>query len=173
MFQTNLRNTLKKLAAPALAACALIVFAPAARAQETATTTLPAEKAAATTTTTPEPLYKEYKGVTLGLPAAEVRAKLGKPQEKSDEQDFFVFSDSERARVYYDKEKRAHAVIVTYLGALGGAPTPSAVLGADVEAAADGSLYKMVTYPEAGYWLAYSRTAGDSPMVIITMQKNN
>jgi hypothetical protein len=35
----------------------------------------------------------------------------------------------------------------------------------------DGSLYKMVTYPRAGYWVAYSRTTGDSPMVMIAMQK--
>ena len=32
-------------------------------------------------------------------------------------------------------------------------------------------MHKMVTYTEAGYWVSYSRTAGDSPLVIITMQK--
>jgi hypothetical protein len=119
----------------------------------------------------PEPLYREFKGVRLGMSADEVRSKLGKPQEKSDEMDFFVFSDHERARVYYDKDKKAHAIITTYLGKNAEAPEPSTVLGADVEGKADGSAYKLVQYPQAGYWVAYSRTGGDTPMVIITMQK--
>jgi hypothetical protein len=118
----------------------------------------------------PEPLYKEYRGVTLGMSASDVRAKLGKPQEKSDGMDFYVFSDSERARVYYTDGK-ATAVIATYIGRDGGAPPPVSVLGSEIEAKADGSMYQMKPYREAGYWVAYSRTAGDSPLVMITMQK--
>jgi hypothetical protein len=197
MSKKSLRLTFGKLAAPALLACALVVSAGAQETkphQQPATTgdavttrttvvtqTPTAEKTAAAkpaeaqpasaTTPAAEPLFKEYKGVSLGLSADEVRAKLGKPEEKSDQLDFFVFSDRERARVYYDKDKKAHAVIVTHLGPDGNAPLPAAVIGADIEAKADGSMYKKVTYPQAGYWVAYSRTAGDSPMVMITMQK--
>ncbi len=40
-----------------------------------------------------------------------------------------------------------------------------------MEAKPDGSAYKLVTYPRAGYWVAYSRTAGDEPLTIITMQR--
>jgi hypothetical protein len=117
-----------------------------------------------------EPLYKEYRGVTLGMSAADVRAKLGKPEEKSDVMDFYVFSNRERARVYYTDGK-ATAVIATYIGKDGGAPPPAAVLGAEIEAKPDGSMYQMTPYKQAGYWVAYSRTAGDSPMVMVTMQK--
>jgi hypothetical protein len=130
-----------------------------------------ASRPAAAAKAAPEPLYREFKGVRLGMSADEVRRKLGKPQEKSDEMDFFVFSDRQRARVYYDQDKKAHAIITTYVGKNAEAPEPSAVLGADVEAKADGSAYKLVQYPQAGYWVAYSRTGGDSPLVIITMQK--
>ena len=118
----------------------------------------------------PEPLYREYRGVTLGMSASDVRAKLGKPEEKSDVMDFFVFSERERARVYYTDGK-ASAVIATYIGKDASAPAPAAVLGAEVEAKPDGSMYRMTQYPQAGYWVAYSRTPGDAPMVMITMQK--
>ncbi len=118
----------------------------------------------------PEPLYREYRGVTLGMSASDVRAKLGKPAEKSDVMDFYVFNDRERARVYYTDGK-ASAVIATYIGKDAAAPAPAAVLGTEIEAKPDGSMYRMTPYPQAGYWVAYSRTAGDAPMVMITMQK--
>ncbi|HEV2860571.1 MAG TPA: hypothetical protein VGX48_06175 [Pyrinomonadaceae bacterium] len=116
------------------------------------------------------PLYKEYKGVRLGMSADEVRRKLGKPREGGKEQDLFIFSESERARVYYDAEQKATAVISTFIGKSAGAPGPEAVLGMAVEAKPDGTLYKLVQYPSEGYWVAYSRTPGDEPLTIITMQ---
>ena len=136
---------------------------------ETQVASAPAGEAVAAKAS-PEPLYKEYRGVTLGMSAADVRAKLGRPEEKSDGMDFFVFNDRERARVYYTGGK-ATAVIATYIGRDAAAPPPAAVLGAEIEAKADGSMYQMKPYRAAGYWVAYSRTAGDAPMVMITMQK--
>jgi hypothetical protein len=144
------------------------------QAQTTATTqTTAATQTNAVTKQTPpaEPLYREYRGVSVGMSVDEVRAKLGKPEEKFDEMDIFAFSDKERARVYYDKDKKARAISITYIGTDGGAPMPAAVLGTGIESKPDGSMHKMVTYPEAGYWLSYSRTAGDNPLVMITMQK--
>jgi hypothetical protein len=148
----------------------------------TATQPAPAQTAATQAATTPTgetvaaklaaaPLYGEYRGVTLGMSAKDVRAKLGKPEEKSDVMDFYVFNDRERARVYYTGGK-ATAVIATYIGKDANAPAPTAVLGTEIEAKPDGSMYMMKPYREAGYWVAYSRTPGDSPMVMITMQKN-
>ena len=118
-----------------------------------------------------EPLYREFKGVRIGTSQTEARKKLGNPEDKGKEMDFFVFSDRERARVYYDAKGNASAVIVTYIGKSADAPTPKAVLGTEADARPDGSLYKIAYYPKAGYWVAYSRTAGDQPMTIITMQK--
>lgn len=118
-----------------------------------------------------EPLYREFKGVRIGTSQTEARKKLGNLEDKSKEMDFFVFSDKERARVYYDAKGNATAVIVTYIGKSANAPAAKAVLGSDVDARPDGSLYKIVHYPKAGYWVAYSRTAGDEPLTIITMQK--
>ena len=118
-----------------------------------------------------EPLYRDYKGVRLGMSVDEVRQKLGSPTEKDKTQDFFLFSDKERARVYYDDRQKARAIIVTYIGKSSNAPASKDVLGMEVSANADGSVYKLIRYPEAGCWVAYSRTAGDEPLTIITIQK--
>ena len=118
-----------------------------------------------------EPVFRDFKGVTLNMSADEARGKLGRPQEQDKVQDFFVFSPTQRARVYYDDKGKVSAVIVTYIGKNADAPEPKAVLGEDLTPNPDGSVYKLVRYPQAGYWVAYSRTAGDEPLTTITMQR--
>jgi hypothetical protein len=147
-----------------LAALTAAILLPFASAAQEVSTTVQVTGAAA------EPLLREYKGVTLGMSTKDARAKLGKPEERGEAMDFFVFSDKERARLYY-QDGKVSAIIATYIGKESSAPSPAAVLGTEIEARPDGSLYKMVTYSQAGYWVAYSRVPGDSPMVIITMQK--
>ena len=162
------RGGLQTFLRPALLALAVSSVAPVGHAQSAQDQQPKAPDAAAAGQVTP--LYKEYKGVRLGMSADEVRQKLGRPKEAGEEQDFFVFSDTERARVYYDGAHKATAIISTFIGKASNAPPPEAVLGAAVEAKPDGTLYQLVQYPEAGYWVAYSRTAGDEPLTIITMQ---
>jgi hypothetical protein len=118
-----------------------------------------------------EPLFSEYKGVHIGMTSDEARTKLGAPQDKSDEQDFFVFNEKESAQVFYDKSHKTYAVSINYLGAGSSVPMPKAVVGSELEAKPDGSMYKMVRYRKAGYWVSYSRTAGNDPLITVTMQK--
>ena len=118
-----------------------------------------------------KPLYVEYKGVRIGMDTSEVRKKLGDPADKGDVQDFFVFSDSESAQVYYDKGRKVMALSVNYVGEKSGAPLPMLVLGTNIVAKADGAMHKMVRYPVAGYWISYNRTGGDDPLITVTMQK--
>ena len=165
----RVRGGLRSLLMPALFALSMPSFIPAQQSVEKQQTA-PPSVAAPGPSAAAEPLYKEYKGVRLGMSAEEVRQKLGRPQEAGKEQDLFVFSDSERARVYYDAAQKATAIISTFIGKGADAPKPEAVLGTAVEAKPDGTLYKVVQYPDAGYWVAYSRTAGDEPLTIITMQ---
>lgn len=120
---------------------------------------------------TAEPGFREYKGVSLGMSAAEARKKLGKAEESSDEQDFFVFSEKETVQVYYDKAHMVDAISVNYIGEGEAVPKPKAVLGTEVEAKADGSMHRMIRFPKAGYWLSYSRTAGDAPLITVTIKK--
>ncbi len=118
-----------------------------------------------------QPSFREYKGIKLGMPADAVRKLLGKPADKGDTQDLFTFGDHETAQFYYDAAHNVSAISVSYFGDVSKAPAAKVVLGADAEAKPDGSLYKMIRYPKAGYWVSYSRTAGDSPMVIVAVQK--
>jgi hypothetical protein len=117
------------------------------------------------------PLFQEYRSVRIGMLADEVRKKLTNPNDKSDEQDFFVFSETENAQVFYDKTHKVYAISANYLVGASDIPTPKAVFGSDIPPKPDGSMYRMVRYPKAGYWVSFSRTAGDSPLVIVTLQK--
>lgn len=117
------------------------------------------------------PVYQDFMGVTLGMSTEEVRAKLGDPNDKGERQDFFVFSNSQSAQVVYDDQGKLVVISVDYVGKDGNSPSPESVLGEAVQAKQDGSIYQLKRYPEAGYWVAYSRTAGDNPLVTVTMQK--
>jgi hypothetical protein len=117
-----------------------------------------------------KPVFTNFKGVELGMAAADARQKLGIPSDKGEEQDFFSFSDKNTAQVYYDRDKKVYAISVNYLGG-DNIPTPQSVVGSDVESKPDGSIFKRVTYPKAGYWVAYNRTGGNDPLITITIQK--
>lgn len=116
------------------------------------------------------PVYSEFMGVKLGMSANEVRQKLSEPKNKSDLQDFFVLSDSQTAQIVYDKEGNVTTISVDYTKD-STAPTPESVIGEPVQPRPDGSVYHLKRYAAAGYWVAYSRTAGDNPIVTVTMQR--
>jgi hypothetical protein len=119
-----------------------------------------------------QPVFLDYRGVKLGWLAEEVRKKLGSPANKGDEQDFYIFSEKETAQVLYDKAtNKVTAISVDFTSGARDVITPQQVFGSDIEAKPDGSKYKLVRYPKAGYWVSYSRTAGDTPIVTVTIQK--
>ncbi len=138
--------------------------------RQTDNTTATDDEAAGTDAAT-GPACRDYKGVRIGMSAEEVSQKLGKPELKDDTQDAFVVSDIELVQVVYDKDGRVSAVSITYSGKNDAVPSAVAVLGEDVAAAADGRVYKLVRYPNVGYWVAYIRTAGNAPVVSVTMKK--
>ena len=118
------------------------------------------------------PTFHEYRGIQIGWVADDVRKKLGEPVAKGDEQDYYVFGEKERAQILYDKKTRMVTTISVDFNT--DAPeliTPQQVFGAEVETKADGSKHKLVRYPKAGFWVSYSRTAGDTPIITITLQK--
>ena len=119
-----------------------------------------------------DPVFNDYRGVKLRWLADDVRKKLGNPANKADDQDYYEFGQNERAQVYYDKDTRqVTAISVDFIGAGTGVITPQQVFGSDFEGKSDGSKSKLVRYPKAGFWVSYSRTAGDNPIISVTMQK--
>jgi hypothetical protein len=113
----------------------------------------------------------DYRGAQIGMSITEARQKLGKPKEMADELDIYSFNDRESAQVYYDKStQKVTAISVDYMGATD-APECKKVTGTEADAKADGSRFKLVRYPKAGYWVSYNRTAGASPTITVTMQK--
>jgi hypothetical protein len=117
------------------------------------------------------PAFSDFRGVRIGMTADETRKKLGSPRDKSAEQDLYVYNDTQVVQVFYDKASAVTAISIDYMSGANGIPSAKDVLGADAVAKADGSIYRLVRYPKAGYWVSYSRTAGNEPTITITMQK--
>ena len=116
------------------------------------------------------PAFTDYRGIKIGMSAEEVRTKLDRIK-KGEGQDFWTYSERESAQIYYDSAGKVTAISIDYFGENSNAPTPDAVLGTAIQAKPDGSMYQLNRYREAGYWVSYNRTAGDKPIVTITMQK--
>lgn len=159
-----------------LSAAGLILTVSITSAQQTSNTTAPQEVATVVNSsenkaaTSNLPVFADYRGVKIGMTADEVRTKLDRIK-KGEGQDYLVFSERESAQIYYDADGKVTAISIDYFGDASDAPTPGAVLGAALQAKADGSMYQLKRYPEAGYWVSYNRTAGDKPIITITMQK--
>ena len=137
----------------------------------TASSTAKAQRSKAQGDGDSSPLFSEFKGVRLGMSADETRKKLGSPRDKGDEIDIFQFNDNQGAQVYYDKAKTVMAISIDFASGAADVPSPKDIVGGEPDARADGSAFKMVRYPKAGYWVSYSKTAGASPTITITMQK--
>jgi hypothetical protein len=117
------------------------------------------------------PLFNEYRGIQIGTLADEVRKKLGSPADKSVEQDFYVLNEKETAQILYDKTGKVVTISVDFMVGANDVLTPKQLFGGDIEPKPDGSIYRMVRYPKAGCWLSYNRTAGDTPLITVTLQK--
>ena len=172
MFRVSLRlfsNQLKRVVLFSCVVIVLLLTASIAAAQGSKGSIAAAQGSKGSITAPEENVFK-FRGVTIGMATDDARKKLGSPREKSPEQDFYLFNENEAVQIYYVKGS-VSAVSIDYMSGANSIPSAKDVLGADADAKADGSIHKVVRYPKAGYWVSYSRTAGNEPTITITMQK--
>ena len=113
-------------------------------------------------------IYREYRGVRLGMTAAEARGKLGEPAMKSDEQDFYMVSPTETVQIAYDRNQTVMTISTDYVGGTG-APDHRAVVGEALLRRPDGSVFAMVMYDSERFWVTYNKSAAVVPIVTITI----
>lgn len=88
------------------------------------------------------PVFKDYRGIRIGMTADEVRSTLdGLKKDKG--QDVFVFSGHESAQIFYDEQGKVTAISIDYFGDSNNAPSPAVVLGSELQAKDDGSMYQL------------------------------
>lgn len=121
-----------------------------------------------------QPVFTGYKGISIGMTSDEVRAQIDKKPKIEDKDGFYyVFSDDESMQIVLDENKKVKVISIIYSGEKSKAPTYEAVFGQDVplETSPDGRIYKLIRYPQSGFWVAYSSAAGENPTVTVTIQK--
>jgi hypothetical protein len=121
-----------------------------------------------------EPVLKDVEGVAIGMTADQVKDKLGRPETADSTGMLFSRNNGETVQVGLDSDGKVKMIAAIYTGKNAAAPEFSTVFGQSSEAAAstDGKIYKMMRYPSAGYWVAYSRLdLQNGPMTTVTIQK--
>lgn len=115
----------------------------------------------------------QIRGVALGMEGSEVKDILGKPKVDDPDGFYYVFSDAESLQIRLDADRKVSTASMTYTGSGAKAPDVKDVFGASkVTPGADGRIYELVRYPDAGYWISYSRILLDKgPVTTVTIQK--
>lgn len=141
--------------------------------QETASASVPAPEAKPATEVL-RPAVTELRGVSLGMTKAEVKDKLGRPLSEDDNGLFYTFSNTESAQIGLNADGKVRTIALIYSKGDSDAPKFQDIFGPDVQVAAadNGRIYKMVRYPAAGFWLAYSKIGEDKDaLTTVTMKK--
>ncbi len=120
------------------------------------------------------PAVSSLKGVSVGMTKNEVKEVLGKPKMSDKTSMNYTFSKTETAQIGFNEKEKVRTIAVIYTNGDETAPSFSDIFGPDVPRVEgkNGSIYKLIRYHSAGYYVAYSRTmVSKKPMTVITMRK--
>jgi hypothetical protein len=118
-----------------------------------------------------EPAFSDYRGISIGTTEAELLERINiKPVFESEDDFVYVFSDTESAQFLLDSDRRVTVMSIKYGHA--NAPSYEDVFGKNVplRTTPDGNVYNLVSYPDAGFWVAYYRSYG-TQLVTLMVQK--
>jgi len=131
----------------------------------------PKAASAASPKTTTVPAVRTVRDVQLGMSLDDVKKKLGKPDVQDDTGVLFSLSGGDSVQIALDEKKEVKVVAAIYAPGSKIAPSLKDIFGPDA-VDATGDTYKMERYPDAGYWISYSRSnSQDKPIVVVTMRK--
>ena len=131
----------------------------------------PAAPAAAAKKAISVPAMAEFRKAGIGTTADDLKKAWGRPELEDKTGFIFQFNDKEMAQVAIDAGGKVDTIAVTFQDGAG-APKAEDVFGPGekIERKADGGVFHMVRYPEAGYWVSYF-SQGEGKTVIITYKK--
>jgi hypothetical protein len=130
----------------------------------------PKTPATAPTKTVLTPYVHSVRDVELGMTVDQVKKKLGKPEVQDDTGLYFSLSGGDSVQIGLDADKHVRTVAAIYAAGSKDAPAFKDIFGTAADN--NGDVYKMQRYPDAGYWVSYSRTnSQDKPVVVVTMKK--
>lgn len=120
-----------------------------------------------------QPRIKELKGIKLNMTMDQVKDILGKPKVGDKTSMYFDFKGDESMQLEFDSDGKVRMAALIFMKK---AESPKFFDVFDETVAyapaADGRVYKLVNYPNAGYWVAYGKLIlEDGPMTTVTMQK--
>ncbi|CAN5378929.1 hypothetical protein BH10ACI3_BH10ACI3_16880 [soil metagenome] len=120
------------------------------------------------------PAISSLKGVSPGMTKGEVEEVLGKPKMSDKASMNYTFSKTATAQIGFNEQGKARTIAVIYTDGDETAPSFSDIFGPDVPfvEGKNGGVYKLIRYPSAGFYIAYSKTmVSNKAMVVITMRK--
>ena len=127
--------------------------------------------AAAAAKTIPMPAMAEFRKAGIGISSEDLKKSWGKPEVEDATGFIYEFSEKEMAQVSITPDKKVDAIAVTFRDGTG-APKAEEVFGPTekIERKENGSVFHMVRYEQAGYWVSYL-SQGAGKMVILTYKK--
>jgi hypothetical protein len=118
-----------------------------------------------------KPAVDSVRDIELGMTVEQVKAKLGKPDVEDKTGLYFTLDKGDSVQIGLDADKKVRTVAAIYGAGSKDAPSFTDIFGTDA-AAPEGDVYKLERYPDAGYWVSYSRTnSKDKPVTVIMLRK--
>jgi hypothetical protein len=117
------------------------------------------------------PAMTEFRKASIGILADDLKKAWGKPEIEDKTGFIYNFSDTEMAQVVITPDEKVDAIAVTFRDGTG-APKAEDVFGPKekIERKENGSVFHMVRYEDAGYWVSYL-SQGEGKPVILTYKK--